>query len=300
MLRALLRLSPIDWGVVLYLLPFGVATLVTARAGLADSLVLTPLLSLGGYLLLAWYFRTRASRGRLLETLYHLLVIPALAFTYFRLREIVPMVNGSSADPGLAALDLWLFGGHASVWLERWASRGTVEFFAFFYQLYMVLGAGFILGEIFFDRDRERQARFGLGILLVLGAHVLYLLVPARGPLVHLLSLYQGPLPGGPLHRLVVHSQEHGGPLFDAFPSLHTAVTVFLLLHVWRSFPAWRWPLAATPVCILISTVFLRYHYLIDLLAGLLLAAVAFWGGAWLLRAYGRWQAAAGLHLPPW
>lgn len=66
-----------------------------------------------------------------------------------------------------------------------------------------------------------------------------------------------------------------GGIRPDAFPSLHCAVPAFILafdfIHKRRRF----WICLGPCVLLWFSTVYLRYHYLVDVLCGFLLAAGA-------------------------
>jgi membrane-associated phospholipid phosphatase len=69
----------------------------------------------------------------------------------------------------------------------------------------------------------------------------------------------------------------------DIFPSLHTAVPTMLTLFAFRyrrdSWPLrWSWPLVGFAASQIIgATMFLRWHYLIDICAGISLAALAVW-----------------------
>jgi len=62
----------------------------------------------------------------------------------------------------------------------------------------------------------------------------------------------------------------------DAFPSLHTAVTLLTLAFAFKYLRWLFWLLL--PVCIglLVATVYLRHHYVIDLIAGVFLALAAY------------------------
>src|SRR5262249_40885233 len=60
----------------------------------------------------------------------------------------------------------------------------------------------------------------------------------------------------------------------DAFPSGHTALSLLYLVLGWRLLPRWRLPLTALTAGIIFSTVYLSLHYVVDLLAGALVAAV--------------------------
>ena len=64
----------------------------------------------------------------------------------------------------------------------------------------------------------------------------------------------------------------------DVFPSLHTALPLFITAFLWRDGRRLAAILLA-PVSlgIVVSTVFLRYHYGVDVLAGMLLAAAMAW-----------------------
>ena len=72
---------------------------------------------------------------------------------------------------------------------------------------------------------------------------------------------------------------------FDAFPSMHTAISTIALVHAHRLGPllAPRHPRAFfrvfLPVVVLLqlATLYLRQHYFVDLLAAWALAAVSLW-----------------------
>ncbi len=60
----------------------------------------------------------------------------------------------------------------------------------------------------------------------------------------------------------------------DAFPSGHTAVVLTTLYYAWKSREKKLFAVLFPVVAALIfSTVYLRYHYVIDVIAGVLLAA---------------------------
>ena len=68
---------------------------------------------------------------------------------------------------------------------------------------------------------------------------------------------------------------ERGSNRVDVFPSLHVAARAFMLFFD-RRFARWRYRLyLPAAVGLWVSTVYLRFHYGIDVLAGALLAVVA-------------------------
>ena len=82
-----------------------------------------------------------------------------------------------------------------------------------------------------------------------------------------------------------------------AFPSLHAAVSLVALVYAWRYVRAWFWVLLPFVLGLWVSTIYLRHHYVVDLLAGWLLAPVAV---AVAPRLDAWWNARRGaLGLPP-
>ena len=65
----------------------------------------------------------------------------------------------------------------------------------------------------------------------------------------------------------------------DCFPSLHTAITVIVTTFAYK-YRRWLfWFLLPVNIGIVMATVYLRYHYVIDVIAGLALAAFCVWAG---------------------
>jgi membrane-associated phospholipid phosphatase len=110
--------------------------------------------------------------------------------------------------------------------------------------------------------------------------------VPAFGPVVSYAGRYQGPLQGGPFLHLVLASVEGGGAMKDVFPSMHTGGSVWFALfalHRARLDRRWRVPAALAVFVaanIVVSTVVLRWHYAVDVLAGIALASVVAFAAA--------------------
>jgi membrane-associated phospholipid phosphatase len=104
--------------------------------------------------------------------------------------------------------------------------------------------------------------------------------VPGWGPYWYLKGEYQHVLAGGPFWRLVRETVDAGGAQKDIFPSLHTAAPTFLAIYSLRHRHVvpfrYTWPVVAfLATQIIIATMFLRWHYLIDIVAGLTLATTA-------------------------
>jgi hypothetical protein len=117
-------------------------------------------------------------------------------------------------------------------------------------------------------RERAERLTLTLALAMYLG-FVGYVLFPALGPV----GAMQGLRPLG--SNVATETVATYGVALGTFPSLHAGVCSAVAIDAWRT--SRRLGLAFTLIAILIwtSTIYLRYHWLPDLLAGLLLIVVA-------------------------
>jgi hypothetical protein len=253
------------------------------------------------------------SRGRILEKggfasalLYRLTIFGTIVASYFELRVILPTVSTRAVDASIFAFDMRVFHVEPSLAWDRFVTPQTTEWFAFFYFSYFFLLAIHTVPFALFVKNTDLLARFALGITIVFCVgHMTYMLVPGYGPYAYLAGEFQHPLTGGFFWGLVQEAVAAGGAMKDIFPSLHTAVPTFFALFSFRyrrELVAFRfsWPLVAFSAAqIICATMFLRWHYLVDILAGLTLAAAADALSARLVPWDERRRAARGLE-PAW
>jgi membrane-associated phospholipid phosphatase len=215
---------------------------------------------------------------------------------YLNLRPILPIINSSSYDEALYQLDVRLFTVEPTLAVEAWSSPRVVEWFSFFYYSYFYFISSFIFVMMFTSRNDHRLATFATGALLVVTTgQFVYTLVPGLGPYAHLAHEYRAPLQGGTFYQLVVNAVSAAGPLRDIFPSIHTALPTFLTLFAWRHYRRYA-PIATFfTVNIILATIVLRWHYLVDVFAGLILAATAFWLAPRLVESYQHRREVIGL-----
>lgn len=190
------------------------------------------------------------------------------------LRAIHDAFITHSADATLLRLDRALWGGkslpeHLMTWIHPALSDVlSVAYLAFFAVVLIPVGVG-----TWHRRTLVAQRFFtGLTAMYALG-FLGYVTVPASGPFWAFPAIFSYPPPGGALTHALVGAVQQGITGMDVFPSLHAGITAyvlgFLLLHR-------RWFAAAlvAPILagILVATLYLGYHYGVDLIAGLVLA----------------------------
>ncbi len=199
----------------------------------------------------------------------HWYPLPFLALCYREMSILIPAIRGVDLDPEMARLDFALWGLYPTVWLERMHSPWLTEFLQLVYALFFAVVL--LVPGILWRRRRYADFRFCAFLISLgfLGSYLGYFLVPARGPRFLLADLQQAPLKGlwsfSVVRQLLdLLESVH----YDCFPSGHTALT---LIACWCarlvSKNLFRL-LSVYTLCMLFSTVYLRYHYTVDLLAG--------------------------------
>jgi hypothetical protein len=215
------------------------------------------------------------------EMAYRITIFCSVFLSYFQLREILPAVSSRAIDADILAFDLRVFGVEPSLAWDRFVTPHTTEWFAFFYFGYFFILSAHVLPMLFNAHNRFRLAHFTLGIVMVFcTGHLVYMLVPGWGPYRHLADHFQHPLEGGLFWSLVRATVDAGGAQKDIFPSLHTAAPTYFAIYSFihrRSLPfRFTWPVIAFAATqIIIATMFLRWHYLVDIFAGLTLATTS-------------------------
>ncbi len=215
------------------------------------------------------------------ELTYRITLFLTVFLSYFQLRHILPAVTTRALDADILAFDLQVFGVEPSIAWDRFVTPHTTEWFSFFYFGYFFILSAHVLPMLFNGANRLRLAHFSLGIfILVCTGHLVYMLVPGWGPYRYLAGRFENPLEGGLFWSLVRATVDGAGAQKDIFPSLHTAVPTYFAIfsYMHRRATPWRytWPVMAFAATqIIIATMFLRWHYVIDIVVGLLLATTA-------------------------
>lgn len=205
----------------------------------------------------------------------------ANSWLVFPLFKAIHLATQRSFDTELLALDRVLFAGAGATERVRvlenyWLSEVLSLCYLAFYLLILV-------PVIVYAVKRKTQASRGLfyGLMLMyLFGFIGYCLIPAAGPYLQFPELFSYPPSGGAITAFLVGLVAQGGTGMDVFPSLHCGISLYILgyLILQRHFYI---ALLIFPVVagLVLATLYLRYHYGIDLIAGALLACTVL---AWL------------------
>lgn len=188
----------------------------------------------------------------------------------------ITMVLGiEPKDSLMLRIDELLFGAALPLKLQWMVHPWLTQVMKFAYVYIYYASPIVVLGLFFYFRaDRNAFYEVRRAILFTLyGGYCMYILVPVAGPLFHVGDQFTVPLKtGDQFHNVVFDVMRYQ---WDCFPSLHTAVPWVTALvagrHVVRPL---RILLVVIACVVTLSTVYLRYHYGIDLIAGIAWACI--------------------------
>ena len=220
-----------------------------------------------------------ARRGDRLSTPMRALVdfYPAvfLPIVFNTLEPLIRALRGGPRDELLIAADRALFGVDVTVWLQRFVRPGLSDTLFVFYSTYYFLAL--ILGIILWRRDHGTARRFIFTLMICYYvSYAGYFLLPALGPRFAQAQEYSVSIVSSPVSRTISDTINRlEKTKFDVFPSGHTLISVAVLLVAWKRTRKTFWVKLPIATGLIIATVYCRYHYVADVLAGIACAALA-------------------------
>lgn len=205
----------------------------------------------------------------------HWFLLAYVPFCYKQVPYLVTALRLRPTDLTLAHWDHAMWKVDPVFWLSTMQNTLLTELLQLVYTMF--IPGTVALGIILWWRRPRPEFRYGTFLIAVtfLVSYLGYLVLPARGPRFMAYASHYPALQGlwtFPSLQNLLDTLE--GVQYDCFPSGHVAV-VLVGCHIARRISApvfYGFSVFAT--LITVSTVYLRYHYVIDVLAGMLLAIV--------------------------
>ena len=244
------------------------------------------LLHLAGAVLI--WLAARHPQNRFWDVFHYWYPLLYVSCCYKEMSILIPAVRPTDADAPLARLDFAIWGANPTVWLERVGGPWLAELLEIVYSGFVP--AVLMVAIILWRQKRFREFRY-YAFLIALGflvSYAGYLLVPARGPRFLLNHLQSYSLRGLFLFdwlRSTLDTIEAAH--YDCFPSGHTEMTILawwgtrvISANLFRAMFVYT-------LGVIFATVYLRYHYTVDVLAGAIVGGVLIWTAPGLYRALG-------------
>jgi hypothetical protein len=211
--------------------------------------------------------------------------------TYGWIKVSIPLLHARLFDQELWNVDQAMFFGHSPnlFFLDVFSYPVTLRFFDWTYANVFI--ASINIASIFFLSDLDRRIRLGFmnsNTLMWLVGAWLYVAIPSLGP------AYRFPGVWLPLSAMLTNTQELQRILMTnyqhvlhnqavnillgiaAFPSLHVAFEFLIWLWLRRVWRVGAILFAIFTVVIFLGSIVTGWHYLIDAIAGLVLAAICY------------------------
>jgi membrane-associated phospholipid phosphatase len=225
-------------------------------------------------------------------------LVPLIFIFYKELYLMVDPIRGKIYDGILIIIDRFIFRTDPTIELFKIANPYLTEL------LQIVYGTFFFL-PVILGIDLIRQKKTGeynqTVFFIVYGfflSYIGYFLFPAIGPrfTLHDFEMNNIEMPGifiTNILREIVNSGESipPGTLFpalsvqrDAFPSGHTQMTLLVMILSIRFKSRFRWFFLLNGTLLIFATVYLRYHYVADLIGGFFFMLFTLWSGKYFYK----------------
>lgn len=215
-----------------------------------------------------------------------LLPIFVVLFSFDSMGRMTGYINPPDKDALLARADLFLFGMHPGEWMGPFITPFLTTTLQLCYTSYYFLPVALCL-MLYFAGEEDAFDRVVFGIVFgFFVSYVGYILVPALGPRLFIPDAFTHDLMRGPLAEAIDGTLNLlEGVNRDAFPSGHTEIVLIILYYAWRYRRWYFWATLPVITGLIIATIYLRYHYAVDVIAGAALAPICVLVGD---RLYGR------------
>ncbi len=243
--------------------------------------------------------------GLLLEQLHYWYVVPLIFLTFKELYYMIKPIHGVDYDNYLISIDRFIFGTDPTHVLYFIANPILTEIlqisYATFFFLPIILGINLLLN----GKNKEFHFTTFSVVFGFFLSYVGYFFLPAIGPrfTLHDFAATNTELPGLFLTnylREIVNAGESipSGTLNpievvqrDVFPSGHTQMTLIVMYLSVKFKSCMRWFILPVGTMLIFSTVYLRYHYFVDLLGGTIFMITTMYLG---YRLYNYWMRQIG------
>jgi membrane-associated phospholipid phosphatase len=224
------------------------------------------------------------SRNPLLAFARHWYPLPLYIFFFEELQGLVHIIFRGWFDRWLVQFDFNLAGVHPSVWLAQFATPALNDAMQFAYMTYFLFLV--ILPAILYI-EKDFVSYWTVMTATAIAHYSVYIvavLFPIESPFFSLQPLDVGPLVGGPFTATIEFIERYGRVHGAAFPSAHVAGSMVAILAARRYKPWLYWVCLPFFLAMCLATVYCRYHYVADAIAGIVVGAIAWTAGERLLQ----------------
>lgn len=224
--------------------------------------------------------------------------IAAILIIFKQVYFIIYYLKPPDWDLVLMKLDFMIFGVNPTQWMYKFNNPYLTEFLQWIYAYYYPMIAVFGLELYLWKRFKEFKYTIFILFFSFYFSYILYMIFPANGPRFHLhdFSTITTELPGVFITEYIRVFLNFGESIpkgvpnpqdyvqRDAMPSLHI-ITAFLITYLSKKFGSKSFYFYLPYFFLMMTaTVYLRYHYVVDIAGGLIVSVFTIWTGLIVYR----------------
>lgn len=195
---------------------------------------------------------------------------------------MVHLVNPNDVDATLITWDEYLLGFQPAIYLEQFITPDLTDFMYFSYSSFLIYILLFTMNLYVRKKNVAFRETLVSVILTFYIGYAGYVIFPAVGPKFTMSHLFETSLSGSYITDRLSFLMNYEISEYtrrDCFPSLHNGVIFLILLFAFKHEKIYAYLFLPFAIALFISTLYLRYHYFVDMIAGFLLAIIIFYLG---------------------
>jgi membrane-associated phospholipid phosphatase len=201
---------------------------------------------------------------------------------YTNMHDMVHLVNPNDVDLYLMSWDKYLLGFHPAIYLEQFITPGLTDFMYSSYSAFLIYILIFSM-YLYIKKENAafRETLVSVIITFYIG-YIGYVFFPAVGPKFTMSHMFETSLTGTEITDRLSFLMNYEISEYtrrDCFPSLHNGIIFLILLFAFKQSRTYAFLFLPFAITLFISTLYLRYHYFIDMVAGFALALIVFYFG---------------------
>ena len=201
---------------------------------------------------------------------------------YTNMHDMIHLVNPNDVDASLIAWDQYLLGFQPAIYLESFITPELTDFMYFSYSSFLIYIIMFTMYLYVRKNNTAFRETLVSVILTFYIGYIGYVIFPAVGPKFNMSHLFETSLSGSFITDRLSFLMNYEISEYtrrDCFPSLHNGVIFLILLFAFKHQKRYAFLFLPFAIALFISTLYLRYHYFVDMIAGFLLAIIVFYLG---------------------
>lgn len=235
---------------------------------------------------------------KIVKIFHYWYLAPLVLLTFKEIYLLVHAIRPNDYDWLFIKIDRWIFGTDPTVFLHQFAFPVLTEILQIVYGSFYLLPIFLCLILLY----NNKQTAFEFSVFVIIYGFFLsymgYFLLPGIGPrfTLHDFATINQQLPGLFLTNFLRDITNFGESLLpntpnpaavvqrDIFPSGHTMITLIVMYLSVRLKSNSKYFFIPWGSLLIFSTVYLWYHYVIDLFGGLIFMLFALWSGKYLFN----------------